>query len=193
MMSVIVTQPTSTALWHQLVTEAERHTQRHLAPETESYLVFMLMRFLGRPEIASSVVAMDYLEGLLLQGHSRDDKLRDVGDTCLLYSGMFPMRAKRRRVKVSYFVDLGRSAYLQLSDTLAISTAELFQQLSDDFIPMMDILHTIRELGNSTAIPDPLQAMELWNDTGSQAAYRSLLELSDNKSHPAPPPGDNKH
>ncbi|OGT20052.1 MAG: hypothetical protein A2V90_00480 [Gammaproteobacteria bacterium RBG_16_57_12] len=174
-MSVIVIQPTSTALWHQLVLEAEQLSHSRLDTDTESYLVFMLMRYLGKPEMTSKVVAMDYLNGLLSSGDVRDDKLRDVGDTCLLFSGLFPLRAQRRRVKISYYVDMGRSAYLQLSDHHGNSLSRLYLQLSEDFVTMMDILHAIRAMGHQQPLGDALTAAELWHDTGSHSAYRSVI------------------
>src|SRR3569833_1614669 len=131
------------------------------------YLVFLLMRFTEKPEIAASVMALDYLRSMQLSGHLAQDQLREVGDKCLLYSGLFPERAARRRVKVSYFVDLGRSAYQHLSGRLGHDAATLYQRLAYTFVGLMDVLQTMRELGQQQARPDPLRAYELWRDTGS--------------------------
>ena len=107
-------QPTSTAHWHKLVCDAEQRADRQLGEEVQSYLVFLLQRFLGKPEIAGQVLALDYLKSLYSSGRQQMEKLRDVGDSCLLHAGFFPMRARRRLVNASYYVDLGIGAYYQL-------------------------------------------------------------------------------
>lgn len=174
-MSTIELQPSATALWHALVNDAEHAIDRQLDPELESYLVFLLMRYADRPEIARKVLAMDYLNGQLAVGVSREGKLREVGDTCLLYSGLFPRQADRRRVQVGYFVDLGRSAYLQLAETSAAKVAEMYQRLSAAFVTLMDVLRTIRDFCAPDRWHDLLRLHEDWEQTGSRHAQRQLL------------------
>jgi hypothetical protein len=64
-MSTLVLQPTSTAQWHKLVREAENAADHQLQEDLESYLVFLLMRFVNNPAIVSKIMAMEYLDGLL--------------------------------------------------------------------------------------------------------------------------------
>jgi len=97
-----------------------------------------------------------------------------VGDQCLLFSGLFPRRAERRRVRVSYYVKLGRSAYQNLADSLS-KTADLFTLLAEEFIAAMDTLQAIRVLGQQTTGLLPVQAYELWQDTASRQAYAELV------------------
>jgi hypothetical protein len=178
-MSAIVVNPTSTAQWHALVSEAEAACDCRLDEELESYLVFLLMRFVGRPDMASAVLAMEYLNGLVAAGRVRVDQLRDVGDKCLLFSGLFPKRAERRRVKVSYYVGLGRSAYQQLADNAAAAVlAQFYGHLAEAFVRMMDVLQATRALGGEHGLLAPLEAFELWAETGSQRAFRTLREGS---------------
>lgn len=177
-MSSIVLHPTETAQWHALVNEAERAASHQLPEDLESYLVFLLMRFLQRPDMSSKIFATEYLESLLKQGQERSNGLRDVGDQCLLVSGLFPRRAERRRVKVSYFVDLGRSAYGQLFSENNSGFNQIYQKLSTSFVQMMDILHALRQLGSTSPILAPLDAVELWQDTGSRRAFDSLKTIS---------------
>lgn len=172
-MSKIVLEPTATAHWQSLVLEAEKACDCNLGEDLESYLVFLLMRFVGKPEMASSVLAIDYLQSLLCQGRIREENLKDVGDRCLLFSGLFPKRAARRRVKISYFVDLGRSAYNQISQCRDDVQGVFFRKLSLGFVPLMDILQAIRELGAETPLLSPLEAAELWADTGSNQALKT--------------------
>lgn len=170
---------TSTAQWQALVTEAEAACRCSLGEEMQSYLVFLLMRFARRTEVAASVLALEYLNGVLSSGRQRLDQLQEVGDKCLLYSGLFPHRAERRRVKISYYVDLGRSAFSQLAANGRVAPQyALYQNVADTFVPMMDVLQAMRTQGGAVAVLTPLQALELWQDTGSMRALDELRQAT---------------
>ena len=161
------------AQWQALLREAGRLRGIELDEELESYLVFTLMRWLRRPEMAQRVLALEFLEALQQQARQRDERLRDVGDQCLLFSGLFPQRAERRRVRISYYVDLGRGAYRNLSEGIG-ELARLFGRLAEEFVPAMDVLQSIRAVGGEPSGMTALQALELWSDTGSQTARAEL-------------------
>ena len=169
----------STSQWHTLVTEAQQASGIHLDEELESYLVFLLMRYTDRPDMAASILAIDYLEGANSLGQIRQDRMRDVGDQCLLYSGLFPERAERRRVRVSYYVDLGRSAYQTAADAAQQALGQLFTTLANQFVMVMDTLQAMRGINDEAPQLTPILAFELWQDTGSQQAKQSLAELTD--------------
>lgn len=170
----ILDQPGNISHWQALVAEAETLAGVQLDEELESYLVFTLMRFLRRPEMTQRILALDFLEAFQQSHPQRSETLRDVGDQCLLYSGLFPRRAERRRVRVSYYVRLGRSAYQNLADSLS-KTADLFAHLAAEFIAAMDTLQAIRVLGQQTTGLLPAQAYELWQDTASRQAYAEVV------------------
>jgi hypothetical protein len=174
-MSRLILEPTSQAQWQTLVHEAQTACDRNLDETLESYLVFLLMRFIDRPAFTARIMAEDYLQSQQLQGTHRLERLRDVGDHCLLFSGLFPRLAERRLVRVSYFVNIGRSSYHQLSDAVDRRRAALYGHLSEAFIVLMDVLHAMRELGGQTLLT-PIQAMELWQETGSQRCFRQLCD-----------------
>lgn len=170
----ILDQPGNISQWQALVAEAEALSGVQLGEELESYLVFTLMRYLRRPEMAQRILALDFLEAFQRSHQQRNEALRDVGDQCLLFSGLFPRRAERRRVRVSYYVKLGRSAYQTLADSLS-KTTDLFALLAEEFIAAMDTLQAIRVLGQQTTGLLPAQAYELWQDTASRQAYAELV------------------
>ncbi|MFO7603448.1 MAG: hypothetical protein R6X06_06500, partial [Gammaproteobacteria bacterium] len=117
-MSSAIQPESSTAQWHRLVQDAEAEMGIHLDEDLESYLVFLLMRFTSRPEIAGSILALEFLEGQHRGGQLQQEQMRDVGDKCLLYAGFYPKRAEKRLVKISYYVSLGRSAYAHIVTNL---------------------------------------------------------------------------
>ncbi|MBI1423956.1 MAG: hypothetical protein GC149_10860 [Gammaproteobacteria bacterium] len=173
-MAKLFVEQEATAQWHDLVKEAEAFNGVHLDEELESYLVFLLMRYTGRPELAAKVMALDYLHGAQTAGSERREKMRDVGDQCLLFSGLFPKRAEKRRVRVSYYVDLGRTAYHNVAEAAQAAMAEMFHHLSDSFVSLMDTLQAMRSMHARDQQLDPLHALDLLQDTGSQRA-RTIL------------------
>ena len=180
-MGNIVTTSTSTTQWQDLVTEASQACNVLLSEDIESYLVFLLMRFTGSPQMAHKIMALEFLQSINSFGTQKSQALRDVGDQCLLYSGLFPGRAKRRRVRVSYYVNIGKSAYLSLSENGRDSRNNLFAELANQFVPLMDILQSMRELDNRHVVLDPIQAEEIWSDTGSNHALQTLKVFTNKK------------
>ena len=160
--------------WHTLVQEAEQDYGYHLDEAMQSYLVFTLMRFAKNQQLNSHALALDYLTTHHLPRNLRSEKLRDIGDQCLLVSGLFPQSVEKRHVGASYYVDLGRSAYHHISTVTQQGIAELYQQLAESFVVLMDLLQTIRQY--SMPALQPIAAMDLWQQTGSRAAYRQISE-----------------
>jgi len=175
----LVIHPTSTAQWHALVNEAQSACDCMLPETLESYLVFLLMRFADKPHMLARVLALDYLNSnATASSHRRHEQLREVGDHCLLFSGLFPQQAERRMVKVSYFVDLGRVAYQQIADHAITGMTTIYAELAREFVALMDALQTMRELQGSQSGLTPIHAFDLWNDTGSQHAYRIIRSIT---------------
>lgn len=185
-MPQFIVEPTSTAQWQRLVREAGREARRELDEELESYLVMLLARGLREVDGLSRVVALDYLQSLTTGGQDGTARLRDVGDRCLLTAGLFPHRAERRLVRIGYFVDLGRSAYDELAARLGRAAAELFRHVATAFVPLMEVLQAMRTLDGHPAL-NALEAVELIQDTGSEAARRELARYTDGVLAPESP------
>lgn len=190
-MSSLVLQPTDLAQWHALVSEAQDACQYHLGEAIESYLVFLLMRFAERPELAQKVIALEFLQAQQASGQ-KADILRDVGDQCLLFSGLFPKIAERRMVRVSYFVRIGRTAYDQLGTLVDNKCEGTFSRLADAFVRAMDVLQAMRGLSGQPVL-EPLAAAELWSETGSQSAYREIIRQTDGIPVPSDPDDKCRH
>ena len=181
-MESLVLQPTAAAQWQSLVKEAESSSHCQLEEDLESYLVFLLMRFTGEKNIAARVLTLDYLHAMHEVGQVQRSQLRDVGDLCLLHAGLFPLRAQRRRVSISYFVGLGRSAYLHLAGRMPHSSAGTYAHLADGFVQLMDILQAMRTLHGQPSLLEPLVAHELWSDTGSHHAHQVACSTAQDPS-----------
>lgn len=160
--------------WHTLVQEAEQDYGCHLDEAMQSYLVFTLMRFAKNQQLNAHALAIEYLNSHHLPSKLRSEQLRNIGDQCLLVSGLYPQTAEKRQVGVSYYVDLGRSAYHHISTVTQQGIAELYQQLAESFILLMDLLQTIRQY--SAPALQPIAAMDLWHQTGSLAAFSQISD-----------------
>jgi hypothetical protein len=173
-MKPLILQPTETAQWQALVKEAEQHSHLTLSEDLESYLTFLLIRFTGKPEMAKSVLALDFLHSLEQAGSKKLAALRDVGDQSLLVAGFFPGRAQKKHVRISYFVKLGQNAYSSLADLSKQNIGKLYTELCEGFVGLMDLLQMIREQADATVALTPLQAEELWSDLASPHALAVL-------------------
>jgi hypothetical protein len=170
--------PTELVQWVDLIKDAERHYGSFLKEEVENYLVMVLQRFIQKPEMVSAVLANDYLKAHPASGYLAQQRLRDVGDTCLLFSGLYPEFASVRRVPIKYFIDLGKSSYLSAANCFKHQRLvdQLFQSLAQEFIPMMDVLHCLRELAGVHQQLPIEHAFELYVDVKSEHARQLILK-----------------
>lgn len=161
---------TSLMLWHEVIKTAEDRCSIVLNDDLETYLISLLMRYSNKPEVAQQIFANDYLEAMQRRDRLRSVSLKNVGDQCLLYAGLFPGQAEKRHVKITYFVDLGRTAYAAISKT----ANDLYWILAMEFVALMDVLQSIRE----TPVLLPLEAYDQWDKLGSKRALQNLQYYS---------------
>lgn len=176
-MGMLLLQPTMMAQWQALVRDAESSSNLRLNNELESYLVFLLGRFNQRPDIVNSVLGKEYLTGMTRESAEQRDCLREVGDKCLLFAGLFPEQAEKRHLKIKYFIELGQTAYVRVASLSKMATASLFNALSCGFVSLMEVLHAIRGFNDANGLT-PLQAVELWTDVNSQHALTILRKCT---------------
>lgn len=155
------------SLWHEVINDAQQQCSIRLNLQLEHYLVSLLMRYSNQPDLAMRVFATSFLEAQQQRQQQRLQSLQMVGDECLIFAGLFPESAQHRHVKVSYFVDLGRSAYSAISHT----ANDIYWLLAIEFVALMDVLQAIRPTSDLL----PLTAFEEWDELGSTHA-RKVLE-----------------
>lgn len=166
----LLTHNTPEDLWQNVIKNAENQCSIILKKELETYLVSLLIRYTNQPDITKKLFATAYLEAVNLSESERNLSLQHVGDQCLLVAGLFPHIAERKLVKIRYFVDLGRSAYVEISRT----ANDLYWSLAYQFVILMDVLQSIRPEPNLL----PLEAYEQWSELGSQRALKLLQEYT---------------
>lgn len=145
-MGIFRPEPTTIAEWQSLVAEAEIKTGYVFEESLENYLVLTLDRYTKREELITSVIAIAFLESAYVAKLQGANQLRDIGDQCLLLSGLFPERALKKNVSLNYFIGIGQQAYLALTDVRLKEEfdPELYQKLSKNFVGLMDLLNAMR-------------------------------------------------
>lgn len=161
------------AQWRELVNEAATSCDYQLEEDIESYLVFALIRFTQRADLADSVIALEYLNSLSDSGQKQFNKLREVGDKCLLFSGLYPQVYRRKTVDIGYYVNMGRSSYSQLGHSLHKGFSRLYLKLSEYFVFLTDILHAMRELSGVPVMSEN-EKYQFWLKFDSDYARKSL-------------------
>lgn len=166
----LFTNPSSLIMWQDIVRLASNRCSVNLEQELEAYLSTLLARYVNKPEVAKHILAEAFLKALNHKREQRTVALQIVGDECLLFAGLFPKAAVSKHVNISYFVDMGRSAYSAVSQ----ATNDLYASLAVQFVVLMDVLQSIRV--NDELLP--FEAYEQWNEVGSQRAFKILQEYS---------------
>ena len=133
-----------TALWVDLVHEAEREASAPLGEELESYLVFLLIAHMRDTQLHRSAVAVDYLLARSQCGQRHRDELRAVGDRCLLLAGLYPEQAQQRMVGLDYFMAMGSQAYQELAHAVRATVADLYEHLARAFARVVRVLLEVR-------------------------------------------------
>ena len=146
------------SLWHDLVRDGEQHAGVALGESVQSYVVFVLMRYLRDSALAAHVLALDWLAAAEHTGRARADALRDVGDRCLLIAGRYPDLATRRRVSADYFATLGCGAYKGVAETARDGHAALYAELARAFGAMVRVLGALPQR-------DAIAPLPAWADT----------------------------
>lgn len=171
----LFTSPNNLVLWQDVVKHASNRCDVNLQQELEIYLSILLARYTNKPEVAKKILAQAFLEALQKRAQQREISMQDVGDQCLLFAGLFPRSAEKKHVKISYFVEMGRTAYLSISKV----TNDLYDTLALHFVVLMDVLQSI----GPTPLLLPLEAYDQWHEVGSQRALKILQEYTRQTPH----------
>ena len=144
---LICTEFTGQSGWHLLVSEAVEKSGYVFDDHLQNYLVMTLDHFMEYSDLAGDIIAIDFLEGIQIKDSTiGQQKLRKVGDQCLLISGLFPERLQKRNVSLGYYIHAGQHAYWLISQQPKSGSLdrELFYELSEQFTGLMDVLGHIR-------------------------------------------------
>ncbi len=163
------------ACWHALIGRAEAAECRLLDGDAGRYLVNLLVCYSAREASGENLLASLQGRTVVFEALS-SGALRELGDHCLLLSGLMPEMVSSRGLPLTDMVHAGRQAYA----TLAARQADpVYAILAGEFVSLMDLLQTMRELDGRGLQLDLLQLHALWLETGSCKARRLINTYAD--------------
>lgn len=148
-----------TAHWRALVAAAEASVQSCLDDDLENYVVMLLLRFADGARKSRPAPS------------ATPESLVEVGDRCLIISGLMPDQALAQGLPIRHFVETGRHAY---EEAARRANNPLFQRLAARFVAIMDVLQVMRTLDDDEIVVDLFRVFDQWTETGSQYAFRLL-------------------
>ncbi len=148
-----IIEPTTVSQWYELVKEAQKLSECELDENLQSYVVITLDKFTKDDSLISSIICLDFLESISDLSSSSQDKLRHIGDRCLLLSGLFPGHAKSMNLTASYFTDIGQGAYLTLAERAILNyDPNLFHKLGKKFHEIADLISKMRTIRDTRTV-----------------------------------------
>jgi hypothetical protein len=162
--------------WRALITEAQHVARIYLAPNIEHYLIRLLYLAVGQPGGSVENDAQAFIERLAARRATDTQELLAVADESLIFAGFFPEQAIRKGIPIIYFVQVGMNAYREYAATQTTNTT--YAALADQFVDLLDVLHTLRELRQEAPCIDPLNAYQLWREVGSSHAWQVLRQAT---------------
>jgi hypothetical protein len=152
-------------VFYELVVEAGSELGQCPSPLVSGYLVDLLDARVracslppGEETLAESLVA-----ALLAEGSARLARLRLLGDRALFDAGFFAPSLRGRPVGVSYYADIGTTAYSRLSKGTG---SELFHELACGFLDLVELLSEVGERARGSRSVDLLCLYDSYRETG---------------------------
>ena len=164
------------------INEAQERQNIKLKEGVEFYLVNLLCQYVAK-NLDEDCLALLLKKALESEENDRIALFKQLGDTSLYFSGFFQEFFDRKCFSLGYYVDMGRSAYLQLGNMLRkqnahdIAMSEIYLNLNNSFPHAIDILCDVAE---STAIKSDsrstLSIYDAWLNTASEKLEKDLVK-----------------
>ena len=113
---------------------------------------------------------------LQAEGAAQREGLRSVGDASLFVAGFFSDSLHRRLVDSDYYIALGANAYGRLAGDDHDAFADVFGEMADKFVPLVDVLAEISDRASLRSNRELLRLYDRWLRTGSRRDESLLAE-----------------
>ncbi|SVB17550.1 uncharacterized protein METZ01_LOCUS170404 [marine metagenome] len=113
--------------FHSIVRETQEKIGYTLPVDLESYIIMLLSHHLDRPDFLPE---RSFAEAYFKVSRRRKTNAKELGDTCLFLTGVFPTYGRRRGISRRYYQHIGSSSYSIVAES---SSGELFIQLATHF------------------------------------------------------------
>lgn len=165
--------------------DALRHERVKISEFAEFYLVNLLSSFHkqdrsfeAEEDAFGKPLAMLFMEALNADPKTRIIRLRRLGDTVLVVSGLFTDRVQKTMVRLPYYISIGGAAYGRLACMLDSEREyfELYTELSRKFAAFVRVISNVAPWNRTAPLDsDIVRAYERWLASGA-AELKTLLE-----------------
>lgn len=170
-----------------VVDEAFQERRIEPRPQIKTYIVDVLKHYLVVENLydhedpsgkkTRKTMAEMYLSANQLSRRERAENLKKVGDSSLYISGFFSDSFQRKIIDVDYYVDMGKMAFESLAKDIEEDTfSKLFNDLSQQFLNLVDVLAVISQKAKMTDAENVLRMMDVYSKTGSHRIGETLAE-----------------
>jgi len=183
---MIVETPTLESYFYELVTASVELLDSEISPQAQYYLVTLLNGFVERQnalgvdnDCLDEPLALMLKRSLEASGESQARHLKQLGDVALFVSGFYSDRIDRKRVDMDYYIHMGGSAYARLAHLFSRRSSKnacwpLFNEMSDGFKSMVQVLSEVSESHSYDRDQDLLKLYEKWQKTRSMRLSQKL-------------------
>ena len=130
--------------FYDVVKETQAKTGYELPEDLEAYVVMLLAFHIDRPDYLPE---KSFAEAYLSLRRPAGMSAKELGDTCLFVTGMFPSYGIKHGLKRQYFQDIGIGSYEMVAEVMH---TELFSQLATHFNFLSDFIEVTV---NSSKLP----------------------------------------
>jgi hypothetical protein len=147
----------------------------------EHYVVQLLASYAAHA-IESTPLALRMADAVDAPPRERRRKLREIGDTSLYVSGFWSESLAEAAVDVTYYIEMGGSAYGELArggpGWTGDPYAEVFGALAENFTRFAEALDIVsRRMSLPASNRDIVRLYRRWQETKSAAAAARLAAL----------------
>lgn len=123
-----------------IVKDTQARSGYDLPEQLEAYVVMLLAHYLDRPDYLPND---SFAETYLRLQRPADMTAKELGDTCLFVTGVFPTYGSKHGIKRRYYQDIGRGSYEMVAEVMH---PELFLQLANHFVFLSDFIEEVTHL-----------------------------------------------
>ena len=152
--------------------------------KTSEWTAFYVVRLLAgyvaadleNPAFDRQPLGVRLVHALQAEGVAQREGLRSIGDASLFLAGFFSDSLHRRLIDSDYYIALGANAYGRLAGADHDAFADVFGEMADKFVPLVDVLAEISDRASLGSNRELLRLYDRWLRTGSRRDESLLAE-----------------
>lgn len=177
--------------FQKVVGSALERTGVRLSAQAEAYVVKLLSDFSRAEKVYAETERGEQPALALMLSRAQEVApeqavriYKHMGDSSLYLSGLFSESVEQRLVSVDYYVSMGETAYSKVAGLMratAATVSALFDELSDRFAELVELLNTVSLVALEDGAPEVphekvFDLMERYRRTGRPELLRALAQ-----------------